>query len=299
MDDINKNYKVRLRGGFADRNNIELINKQMQYNDLDERTRIKILNIFNDLLNYLYPKYEKKELRELFRCMIMSEVYVEKVDWEVRNHIGENEFIVIENTFLNDNYADVLTLLEYVVDYFNDELENIYMHNVVMPSEKYNIFDDFNKLFEDEFVGYRFVNKQIIPITNNTEIQEIEQAVNTPYHKVDEHISKAINYLSDRDNPDYENSIKESISAVEAMCSIILGEKGNLGQTLNKLEATEIKIHPSMKEAFKKLYGYTSDATGIRHAGDIGGASSTFEEAKFMLVTCSAFINYLIGVTSK
>ena len=54
-----------------------------------------------------------------------------------------------------------------------------------------------------------------------------------------------------------------------------------------------------MKEAFGKLYGYTSDANGIRHAGDIGGPSSTFEEAKFMLVSCSAFINYLIGVSEK
>lgn len=51
-----------------------------------------------------------------------------------------------------------------------------------------------------------------------------------------------------------------------------------------------------MKSAFEKLYGYTSDANGIRHAGNIGGNSSTFEEAKFMLVSCSAFINYLIGV---
>ena len=51
--------------------------------------------------------------------------------------------------------------------------------------------------------------------------------------------------------------------------------------------------------AFNALYGYTSDANGIRHAGDIGGPASTFEEAKFMLVSCSAFINYLLGVWSN
>lgn len=58
-------------------------------------------------------------------------------------------------------------------------------------------------------------------------------------------------------------------------------------------------IHAGLKSAFNMLYGYTSDANGIRHAGDIGGPSSTFEEAKFMLVSCSAFVNYLIAVSAK
>ena len=48
-----------------------------------------------------------------------------------------------------------------------------------------------------------------------------------------------------------------------------------------------------MKEGFVKLYGYTSDEHGIRHSmldiPDIG-----FAEAKFMLVACSAFANFLI-----
>ena len=65
---------------------------------------------------------------------------------------------------------------------------------------------------------------------------------------------------------------------------------------LKKIEENGVMIHSGLKSAFIILYGYTSDANGIRHAGDIGGASSTFEEAKFMLVSCSAFINYLIGI---
>lgn len=57
--------------------------------------------------------------------------------------------------------------------------------------------------------------------------------------------------------------------------------------------------YSAMKSAFNILYGYISDAKGIHHAGDIGGPSSTFDEAKFMLVSCCTFINYLIGVTAK
>ena len=61
------------------------------------------------------------------------------------------------------------------------------------------------------------------------------------------------------------------------------------------MEENGVEIHKGLKSAFNILYGYTSDAKGIRHAGDIGGPSATFEEAKFMLVACCAFVNYLIS----
>ena len=129
----------------------------------------------------------------------------------------------------------------------------------------------------------------------------IEEALSNKYKSVQGHIAKANHLLADRTNPDYENSIKESISAVEAICKIFTGAKGKeatLGNMLKKLEEKGVKIHGGLKSAFNILYGYASDANGIRHAGDIGGPSSTFEEAKFMLVSCSAFINYLIVVSA-
>ena len=108
--------------------------------------------------------------------------------------------------------------------------------------------------------------------------------------------------LADRNQPDYENSIKESISAVEALCEILTGTKGKeatLGKMIKKLEDNGVEIHSGLKSAFNILYGYTSDANGIRHAGDIGGPASTFEEAKFMLVSCCAFVNYLMAMSAN
>lgn len=87
--------------------------------------------------------------------------------------------------------------------------------------------------------------------------------------------------------------LKKSISAVESVCKVVTGEK-TLGKALNNLEKLGIKIHPSMKSAFDKLYVYTNDSkTGIRHAKINAGYSLNFDEAKFMLVICSSFINYL------
>lgn len=42
------------------------------------------------------------------------------------------------------------------------------------------------------------------------------------------------------------------------------------------------------------MYGYASDANGIRHALSEESTISV-ADAKFMLVICSAFINYVLG----
>lgn len=177
-------------------------------------------------------------------------------------------------------------------DYWDDEFQKIKYNS-------YDIYNIFNNLFKTEYVGYRFINKLISPITDEVELNAITESMQNENDIVKEHFEKAHRLLVDRDCPDYENSIKESISGVEAMCEIITGARGGqttLGNMLKTLEAKGVAIHGALKSAFNILYGYTSDANGIRHAGDIGGESSTFEEAKFMLVSCCAFVNYLKGV---
>ena len=70
-------------------------------------------------------------------------------------------------------------------------------------------------------------------------------------------------------------------------------DSGTLGKLIKKLES-EIKLHPALKGAFNSLYGYTSNANGIRHAL-MEKDTNDYHDAKFMLVTCSAFINYVKG----
>jgi len=278
-------FKVTLRGGFSDRNGIKSENTQMQYKDFDYRTRISFVNLLNILFNSVYED-DYGSRKQLFLKRVLFHVYMQKVNFdEYIQYKEEKVFEIINDTLMNDEYDGVLTLLEFVCKELGE-------------ASYRDLSSDFNSVFKKEYVGYRFVNNIIVNITDETEIETINEATKSPYEAVNSHISKAIALLADRDKPDYENSIKESISAVEAMCVLILGKGATLSAALKQLEKNGLKIHPSMKSAFEKLYGYTSDASGIRHAGDIGGSSSTFEEAKFMLVSCSAFVNYLISVSA-
>ena len=95
---------------------------------------------------------------------------------------------------------------------------------------------EYNALFEEEKSGYRFLHGELAAITNQEEIATFVKAGETPFDAVNRHIKKAIALYSDIASPDYENSVKESISAVEALCSVITGETGaqaHLGKCLN------------------------------------------------------------------
>lgn len=298
--------KVSKRGGFSDRNNIKPENTEIQLRDFDERTRIKLQNMILKLYNATYENDldDWNYVIQKFYMYILDSVYSVPID--VKKHYKyDNVFGMINETIQNDDYDDVLTLIEAIVQYWDDYLIETkgfsYYDSFEHKYREFSLYQIVNDYFEREYVGYRFVDKIIVPISDKNEISEIITSLGCKYDVVRNHISKANVLLSDRENPDYENSIKESISAVEAICEILTGIKGKeatLGKMLKKLEENGIVIHSGLKNAFNVLYGYTSDANGIRHAGDIGGKSSTFEEAKFMLVACCAFVNYLIAVSA-
>jgi len=297
-------HKVSRRGGFSDRNKINPVNTTIQIKDFDKRTRVQLQNMLSNMYEKVYQgdlSYLNENIQLFFRY-VLGEIYSERID--VRTKYDDDDFWkMVNGTILNDGYDDVLTLIEGIVQYWdkyiqNERLYNPYNYRVF--GEK-SVFVVANGIFEQEYIGYRFIDGIITPITDDLEIDTIDEALRNRYKSVNNHISKANSLLADRDNPDYENSIKESISAVEALCQIIAGVDGReatLGNTLKKMEDNGVIIHKGLQSAFQKLYGYTSNANGVRHAGDIGGPSSTFEEAKFMIVACCAFINYLTSLNA-
>ncbi len=299
--------KVCRRGGFSDRNGIKTVNVEIQLKEFDQRTRVRLQNMISSFYKEVYRGdlyYGREHIQDFLR-FILDSVYSEPID--ARKQYNDDAVIdMINKTIQHGDYDDVLTLVEAIIQYWDQYLKDTigYLYYDAY-AEKYaqtSIYEIANEYFKREYMGYRFVDGIIVPISDTYEVSAVKEALDNKYKPVYEHLSKANKLMADRENPDYENSIKESISAVEAICEIILGIKGKeatLGKMLKKLEESGIKIHSGLKSAFNVLYGYTSDASGIRHAGEIGGKSSTFEEAKFMLVSCSAFINYLTALSAN
>ncbi len=283
--------------GFAERHGF-VEKKSIQVTDIDTSLKNRLYNIIH---TYLEPSPSIND--ELA-------FVVDKLGYKVEATTKKNWNII--DSLLLKNIPNTPWYMPYeVIEYFFEAKrayckkctydcyeKGLTCGEIVLLQE---VSKAINLILEEEKSGYRFINDTFVNIVSETELKAMIEASNSPYNSVNTHIQKALMLYSDRKNPDYENSIKESISAVEAMCCIITGMTGasaTLGAVLKKLEENGVVIHGALQQGFLKIYGYASDSDGIRHGGiDFKNAPS--EDAKYMLISCSAFVNYLIEKHSK
>lgn len=157
--------------------------------------------------------------------------------------------------------------------------------------------DDINRILEREMSGYRLRGKMFVPISDVTELAAIDQALGSAdrFRGARQHVSTALKSLSQKPNPDFRNAITEAISAVESAARVVAGKhKATLGDALKVLEK-EGRVHPALKDAWLKIYGYSSDEHGLRHAMT-EDPNIDFRTAKYMVVSCAAFVNLLSTV---
>ena len=276
---------------FSERYGFTKLREKMQLESVDIALRNRLWNLL--MVHYwwrakeytIFP-YESDITREMKNFLIgLWDEYFQKT-LDTLPYKWDEAYREIRGYFFDCKWYEVYDFLEYIANNYPNKSVN----------EKF--MKDCNVVLEQELSAYRFVGGQITRITAEEEMSEVEKALKSPVEVVRVHLETALKFMSDKKSPNYRNSIKESISAVEALCKIISkDEKATLGKALDIIEE-KIGLHKALKRAFDSLYGYTSSAEGIRHAL-LEEPNLTFEDAKFMLVSCSAFINYLISKASK
>jgi hypothetical protein len=274
---------------FSQRMNITPIKTELQIESMDDDLRNGLWNCF-DLL--FIPLFEIAEAGNIFFNQLFMDHLKLPLDTIPRESYKRAQ--ILREWFFKWAWYDVYDFIEFTVQ------NNLSKYCYYYSPAKYKNF--CNEILERELSGYRIVDNRIAPITNESELREIEQAIEqskeTKLSGVNLHLNSALEKFANRKQPDYRNSIKESISAVESIAKVISGkEKAELGQALKQIE-DKVGLHAALKKGFLAIYGYTSDADGIRHAM-IDESTSDFEDAKYMLVSCSAFINYLIMKATK
>lgn len=269
-----------MRKKFSERYNFKNPRDTFQINSIDNALRNRLWNqvqfFYFDKLekNGIYIKYQldfnffKKIYDEFLKSHKKIDSYLDQLNQDLKN-----EFFAFQ-------WYEIYDFIEYISEiYHSSELNEGFKAKV-------------NQVLEEEMSGYRFVGNFIVPIIDDTEIKAIEEALECEYTGVKIHLSNSLEFLSDKENPDYINSIKESISAVESMVNLVSGKKN---VALNRcIQYIPFEMDKNFNNAMIKLYSWTSSADGIRHGITGEEIKSSFAEAKFMLITCSAFINYLV-----
>ena len=274
---------------FSKRYGYSSINEVVLREQMTHEIENAICNCFDDFRYRVnnYPNYSTTDI------LFLMEGYL----WRYFLNKRMSSFTSYTNVFsafileCNNKWYRKLDIIEYALAY----LDSLTDQNSFLKSEIDILTKSLNYEFNRLNYAYRIIDNQFIEVTSEEEITSIQKAIDDCKDTVREHLKKAIELCSKRPVGDYRNSIKESISAVEVICRKKTGED-TLGKALKHLEKNGIAIPNMLKSAFEKLYAYTNnEETGIRHAlmDDDGSYTPGSDEALFMLVSCSAFINYL------
>jgi len=271
---------------FSERYGYEKVDNSLVWEDLPLPSRNRLWSriggfvlVPNDddtktFLTRLWDRFYRKEIAELWYTSRPFGGYPKTYfDFE-----GTIKYV--KDFFFNDQWFEVFDFIEFFYEYYPDKK----VIDRYIPS--------LNSVLEEEKLAYRIVNGIVTPQTDKEEIREVEKALNPPdkFAPVREHMRKALKLFSDKREADYQNSIKECMSALDSLVSVIKGKKTTFPNFVRNLD-----VHKALKDGFLKLYAWSSDAEGIRHGITGEELKPLMAEARYIYVTVSAFVNYVIS----
>ena len=265
---------------FSHRKGYKPVSNVIQRDEVSEELRNTLWNILDLFVwqkkNFLSTSHMSQRTgMDAYSTILWLHYFKKPID--SRASSSYENLKVIRKYFFTCEWYEVYDFVEFTLSYVKDD----------------QLTEIVNNVLEQELYAYRYIDNIFTDITDEQEIKMLQEALNDKdFPRVTKHLRRALELLSDREKPDYRNSIKESISAVESLAKIITGKpKATLGQALNVLERKG-GFHPALLDAFSRLYGYTSDEGGIRHSM-LEDPNITASDAKFFLMSCTSFINYL------
>jgi hypothetical protein len=265
---------------FSQRKGLKPLSETIQTKSMSPELRNSLWNALDVALwsteDYLYKQYGDPFI-EPFSKALWFHYFKKPID--SRPDRSKQILAAIRDYFFKCEWFEVYDFLEFVVAHYD--------------RSKPRLAQSLNQFLERELSGYRFVSGHLADITTNEELEMLESALaDSRFAGVTAHLQRALELYANRENPDYRNSIKESISAVESMARIVADNvKATLSDALKAIEKRG-SLHPALKDGFIKLYGYASDEGGIRHAM-LDEPNLSAADARYFLLSCTSFVNYL------
>ena len=228
-----------------------------------------------------------------YRFDILNEPHDEITDYgdEDRSFSDTSVGSFAKDTILNGEYHEILTMIEFFLRH--EECPFIFRNSL-------------EKIFESTKIAYfiKDINKlpTIMPRITRESGEAVQQAIETMDMSGMAGASTHLRQAAENINANqYAKSIADSIHAVESVARIIDPKAARtLTPALDSLQKSGLLKHPALKEAFSKLYGYTSDEQGIRHALlDKERPDVDLDEAMFMFGACASFAAYLVNKHRK
>ncbi len=288
---------------FSQRHDYAPLPKPMQHEELSDALRREIWNETRKLLLSLssynpmrHPYFTKNEARFIER--VLGKLW-QKPEDEIDTHY-ETVWQYFKELILKNDFNVVLDLIEYIAN--DSEYGAAFDSNGAAFAD--HIRESFEKCAAAYYLDMSRHPYQFIPCSNQAQGKATREAIETisagGMEGAAEHLRQAAAHIN---AGQFAASVGNSIHAVESVARQIDPndpKSKTLGPALNALEKAGLIKHPALKEAFSKLYGYTSDEQGIRHALlDKDSPDVELDEAMFMFGACASFAAYLVNKHQK
>lgn len=238
--------------------------------------------------------YLCNDFEYIFVCVFAKICQLPKTETEIDYYQLRD---LLLSKIMEGKFNEVLDCLEIIL---NELFNTIDKNDKNLKDEIAILAKQIIILFDKYAAAYQLDISQnlywFFPRASKEQAEAIQQAIEATRHGgmngAATHLRKAGQRINERE---YADSIRESIHAVESVARKIDPNNGDsLKEALKSLENTGLLKHRALKEAFMKLYGYTSDEEGIRHSlVDQGSADVGLDEAIFMFGACASFTAYL------
>lgn len=178
---------------FSQRIGVTPVKVNLQIDSMDSDLRTGLWNVFKILyIDSSSPSYNDQlnfsDLHRLFSLLWLEHFKLPLDSLPVWYHEASKH--VREGFLKNWAWYEVYDFLEFVVK------------KDTTQSRRESLTNSCNRILEQELSAYRFVNQELVQITDKVEIKEVEEAINNAHPRglqgVNVHLSTALQMLADK-----------------------------------------------------------------------------------------------------
>lgn len=278
---------------FSQLHGYESLPEPMQLEEISDDLRREIWNTTRELLlsqsgtNALYRRYFYEEMQRFIERVLGN--FLKKPEDEIDTSY-EEVINLFRDWILKGRFNKVLDLVRFMLN------ERKYGEKLVNPINK-----SFETCVAAYYLDMSHCPYQFFPRSNKAQGEATRTAIKTIR---DGGMDGAATHLRDAaahiNAQQFADSISDSIHAVESVARRIDPKSNTLGAALKALEKKGLLTNGQLKTGFEKIYTYTNNEEGIRHAQvfkdspDVG-----LDEAMFMFGACASFAAYLVNKHHK
>lgn len=167
------------------------------------------------------------------------------------------------------------------------------------------ISDELQRLFLEEGLAYEFADGVVRRRGRRHTVEMVARSqvvLGDPLLlSARTHYEKALRFFRHPSNPDYENSVKEAVCAVEAVGKLLfpLAKASTLGDVIRWLgTTTELSVPKAICQTFTGTYAFRSGGDGVGH-GAANGGKATPEVTEYILAVSASQIIYLVDLANS